>query len=207
MALKKKFKSNAKLKRLAMWMATSQNGIRPRWWVRKLVNPFYHKKGSNTIIFSRSRLDLMPFNHFSIGHDSTIEDFTFVNHGMGPVTIGNHVFIGASNVIIGPVKLHDHIMTAQNVVMSGLNHGFKNVNIGFRYQPCTTEEIIIGEGCWIGANVVITAGVNIGQFCIVAAGSVVTKDVPEYSMVAGNPARLLKQFNHQTKSWERVNEL
>ena len=204
MALKNKIRSNPVLKKLAMWMATSENGIRPRWWIRNLVNPFYHKKGKNTIIFSRSRLDLMPFNHFSIGHDSTIEDFTLVNNGMGPVDIGNHVFIGASNVIIGPVTMHDHIMTAQNVVMSGLNHGFDNVELPFRYQPCTTEEIVIGEGCWIGANVVITSGVQIGKFCIVAAGSVVTKSIPEYSIAAGNPAKLLKRFNHQTKTWERV---
>ena len=204
MPLKNKLKSNKRLKRLAMWAATSQNGIRPRWWVRKFVNPFYHKRGKNTIIFPRCRLDLMPFNHFSIGHDSTIEDFSLVNNGMGPVNIGNHVFIGASNVIIGPVTLHDHIMTAQNVVISGLNHGFDDVTYAFRYQPCTTSEIVIGEACWIGANVVITAGVQVGKYSVIAAGSVVTKDVPDYSIVGGNPAKLLKTFNHETKLWERV---
>jgi acetyltransferase-like isoleucine patch superfamily enzyme len=204
MPLKNKLKSNKRLKRLAMWAATSENGIRPRWWVRKFVNPFYHKRGKNTIIFPRCRLDLMPFNHFSIGHDSTIEDFSLVNNGMGPVNIGNHVFIGASNVIIGPVTLHDHIMTAQNVVISGLNHGFDDVTYAFRYQPCTTSEIVIGEACWIGANVVITAGVQVGKYSVIAAGSVVTKDVPDYSIVGGNPAKLLKTFNHETKLWERV---
>lgn len=187
-----------------MWIATSENGIRPRWWVRKFVNPFYHKKGKDTIIFSRSRLDLMPFNHFSMGQGSTIEDFTIVNNGMGPVKLGNHVFIGASVVVIGPVTIHDHVMIGQHVVMSGLNHGFNDVTVAFRYQPCTTSEIIIGEACWIGANVVITSGVQIGKYCVIAAGSVVTKNVPDYSMVAGNPARLLKQYNHETKQWERA---
>jgi acetyltransferase-like isoleucine patch superfamily enzyme len=204
MALKDRLKSNPTMKRLAMWMATSENGIRPRWWVRKFVNPFYHKRGKDTIIFSRARLDLMPFNHFSIGNGSTIEDFAIVNNGLGPVNIGNFVFLGASNVVIGPVTIHDHVMTGQHVVMSGLNHGFDKVTIGFRYQPCTTAEISIGEGSWIGANVVITSGVQVGKFCVIAAGSVVTKNVPEYSMVAGNPARLLKQYNHDKKEWERV---
>ena len=149
-------------------------------------------------------MDLMPFNHFEIGKDSTVEDFTLINNGMGPVKIGNSVFLGASNVIIGPVTLHDHIMTAQNVVISGMNHGFQDVTIAFRYQTCTVSEIVIGEGCWIGANVVITSGTHVGKYSIIAAGSVVTKDVPDYSMAAGNPAKLVKTFNHDTKTWDKV---
>jgi len=204
MSLKDTFKLNRRLKSLAIWMMTSRNNIRPRWWVRNVLNPFFHKRGRNTVIFSRSRMDLVPYNHFEIGHHSTIEDFTLLNNGMGPVKIGNHVFVGASNVIIGPVTLHDHIMTAQNVVMSGMDHGFQDVTVAFRYQPCTVAEITIGEGCWIGANAVITSGIQIGKYSIIAAGSVVTKNVPAYSMAAGNPAKLIKQFNHDTKRWERI---
>lgn len=204
MFLRGKLISNPRLKNMAIWLGSTQRGVRPRWWVRAIVNPFFHKKGKHTTIFPRSRMDLFPFNHFEIGHHSTIEDFTLVNNGLGPITLGNHVFIGASNVIIGPVTLHDHIMTAQNVVMSGLDHGFSNVNIAFRYQPCTVSEIIVGEGCWIGANVVIISGVHIGKFSVIAAGSVVTKNIPAYSMAGGNPAKLLKQFNHNTQLWEKV---
>jgi acetyltransferase-like isoleucine patch superfamily enzyme len=204
MSLKEKFRSNPRLKKVALWLISSENGIRPRWLVRKVLNPFFHKRGKSTIIFGRSRLDLMPFMPFEIGQFSTIEDFTVLNNGMGHVKIGNHVFIGMSNVIIGPVTLHDHIMTAQNVVISGLNHGFNNVNVPYRYQPCTVSEITIEEGCWIGANVVITAGTTVGKFSIIAAGSVVTKDIPAYSMAGGNPAKLLKTFNHETKTWDRA---
>lgn len=206
MFLKEAVRSRPQLKKFLLWMLTAQNGVRPRWWIRKLVNPLLRRRGKNTKIFSRSRLDLMPFSHFEIGHDSTIEDFTIVNNGMGPVIIGNHVFVGASNVIIGPVTLHDHIITAQHVVLSGLNHGFSDVTVPYRYQPCTVSAIVIGEGCWIGANVVITAGVHVGRYAIIAAGSVVTKDVPAYSLSGGNPARLLRQFNHSTKAWEKVSE-
>ena len=205
MSLAEKIKSNPQLKKLTMWLITSEGGIRPRWWVRNFVNPFYHKKGKNTIFFRRARIDTMPFNHFETGDNVTIEDFSFVNNGMGPVTIGNWSFIGAGNVIIGPVTIGNHIMTAQNVVLSGMNHGFKDVTVGFRYQPCTTALITIGDGCWIGANSVITAGVTVGKYCVIAAGSVVTKDVPDYSIAAGSPAKVIKQFNHQTKEWDRVN--
>ena len=203
MSLAEKIKSNPQLKKLVLWMISSGGGVRPRWWVRNFVNPFYHKKGSNTRIFRRARIDTMPFNVFEMGDNSTIEDFTFINNGVGPVTIGNNSFIGAMNVIIGPVAIGNHIMTAQNVVMSGLNHGFSDVTVGFRYQPCTTGLITVGDGSWIGANSVLTAGVSVGKYCVIAAGSVVTKDVPDYSIAAGSPARVIKQFNHQTKEWEK----
>jgi acetyltransferase-like isoleucine patch superfamily enzyme len=203
MTLATKIKSNPRLKKLVLWAISSEMGVRPRWWVRVFVNPFYHKRGKKTRIL-KARMDVMPFNHFEIGDGSTIEDFTFINNGMGPVKIGNHSFVGAMNVIIGPITIGDHIMTAQNVVMSGLNHGIESVTIPFRDQPCTTAEIIIGDGCWIGANSVITAGVTIGKYCVVGAGSVVTKSVADYSIVAGNPAKLIKQYNHGLKQWEKV---
>ena len=203
MSLADYIKSNPSLKKFTLWLI-SPGGLKPRWWVRYFVNPFYHKKGSNTRIFRRARMDTMPFNVFEIGDGSTIEDFTFVNNGLGPVKIGNATFIGAMNVIIGPVTIGNDIITAQHVVMSGLNHGFDRVDTAFKYQPCTNSLITVGDGCWIGANSVVTAGVTIGKYCVVAAGSVVTKDIPEYSMAAGNPARVIKQFNQQTKDWEKI---
>jgi acetyltransferase-like isoleucine patch superfamily enzyme len=204
MSLAEKIKSNPQLKKLTLWLISSGGGVRPRWWTRTFVNPFFHKKGKGSRIFSRARIDTMPFNVFEVGSGCTIEDFTFVNNGVGPVQIEDGAFIGAMNVIIGPIHIGKHVMTAQNVVMSGLNHGFSDITIAFRYQPCTTGLITVGEGCWIGANSVITAGVTVGRYCVIAAGSVVTRDVPDYCIAAGSPARVIKQFNHQTKQWEKT---
>ena len=206
MSLAENIKSNPRLKKLVLGLISSGGGVRPRWWVRNFVNPFYHKKGRHSVIFRRARIDTMPFNQFEIGDDCTIEDYTFVNNGVGPVKIGNGAFIGAMNVIIGPITIGNHVMTAQNVVMSGLNHGFSEVTTAFRYQPCTTGMIVVGDGSWVGANSVITAGVSVGKYCVVAAGSVVTRNVPDYSMVAGSPARVIKQFDHQQKEWVRVQQ-
>jgi len=64
--------------------------------------------------------------------------------------------------------------------------------------------IIIEDECWIGANAVITAGVTIGKHSVIAAGSVVTKNIPPYSVAVGNPARVIKQYNFETKQWLRV---
>ena len=149
-------------------------------------------------------MDLMPFNNFVLGRDSTIEDFSTVNNGVGDVVIGERTRIGMSNVLIGPINIGNDVMFAQNVVLSGLNHGYEDVNLPPSMQKVKTKTIIVKDEVWIGANAVVTAGVTIGKHSIVAAGCVVVKDVPSYSIVGGNPGRILKQYNPETKAWERV---
>jgi acetyltransferase-like isoleucine patch superfamily enzyme len=180
------------------------NQARPRMWVKLFINPFIHKKGKGALIRRNTRMDVVPFNPFCIGINSTIEDYTVVNNGMGAVIIGDGVRIGLSNVIIGPVEIGKNIILAQHVVVSGLNHGYEDINTPIRLQPCIASKIFIEDDSWIGANAVITAGVTIGKHSIVAAGSVVTKSVPPYSIVGGNPAKILKKFNNQTGTWEKI---
>ena len=197
-------KSNKILKNLVLWMMQPPMRPKPRLWIRLLVNPFFHKKGKNSLIRFNTRMDVFPFNKFVLGEWSTIENFSCVNNAMGPVVIGNQTRIGLSNTIIGPVTLGANINIAQNVVMSGLNHGYENIDIAPRLQKCTTAPIFVDDDCWIGANVVITAGVNVRKHCVIAAGSVVTKNIPAYSIVAGNPAKVIKQYNFETNQWEKV---
>ncbi|QMU27706.1 acyltransferase [Adhaeribacter radiodurans] len=200
-------KNNPKLKNLALWLLIPQNQARPRLWVKLFLNPFKHNKGKGATIRRNTRMDVLPFNNFSIGQNSTVEDFSTVNNGMGDVLIGRNSRVGISNVIIGPVAIGNYVILAQNVVISGLNHGYEDITIPIDLQQCTTKAITIEDECWVGANVVITAGVRLGKHSVVAAGSVVTKNVPPYSIVAGNPARVIKQYSHETKQWERTNIL
>lgn len=185
-------------------MLMPEGESRPRWWVRSFVNPFYHKVDKKVVIKSSVRKDLLPFNRFVIGRGSVVEDFSVLNNGMGDVIIGEKSFIGLSNVIIGPVRIGNNVILAQNVVISGLNHNYENINIPIKDQHCTGKNISIDNDCWIGANAVITAGVCIGKHVVVAAGSVVTKSVPEYSVVAGIPARIIKQYDFKKQKWEKV---
>lgn len=203
MGLKEKIKSNPKLKKLVFWMLSPKNQARPRLWIRLFVNPFKHKKGKGSLIRRRVRMDVMPFNNFVIGRNSTIEDFSTINNGVGDIIIGDRTRIGMSNTLIGPVTVGNDVMFAQNVVASGLNHGYENISLPIADQPVVTAPIIIEDEAWIGANAVITAGVTIGKHSVVAGGCVVIKDVPPYSIVGGNPGRILKQYNSETKVWER----
>lgn len=206
MSIVVRIKSDARLKKLVLRMLMPANQARPRWWVSAFVNPFKHKKGKGSLIRRNTRMDVLPFQPFELGNNSTIEDYTVVNNGMGAVKIGDGVRIGLSNVVIGPVEIGNNIILAQHVVISGLNHGYEDIHTPIRLQPCSTAKVIIEDDSWIGANAVITAGVRIGKHSIVAAGSVVTKDVPPYSIVAGNPAKIVKQYNKNTGSWERINQ-
>lgn len=149
-------------------------------------------------------MDVLPFNKFELGERSVIESFCTVNNGVGDVFIGYNTLVGIGNVVIGPVRIGNNVIMAQNIVASGLNHIYEDIHVPIVQQNVTTAAISIGDDSWIGANVVITAGVNIGRHCVVAAGSVVTKNIPNYSIAAGNPARVIKKFDETLNAWVRT---
>jgi acetyltransferase-like isoleucine patch superfamily enzyme len=198
-------RKNPEWKKFLLFLLMPSSQARPRLWVQWFLNPFFHKKGKGAVIRSRTRMDVLPFHQFTIGQHSTIEDFSTVNNGLGNVIIGNHSRIGLSNVLIGPVTIGNHVILAQNIVISGMNHSYEAVDMPIRLQKCTASLITIEDECWIGANAVITAGVRIGKHAVVAAGSVVTKNVPAFCIVAGNPAKIIKAYNPVTGIWEKGN--
>jgi acetyltransferase-like isoleucine patch superfamily enzyme len=204
MSLKDTVKNNPGLKKLVHRMLVPAGEARPRLWVKWFVNPFVHKKGRGATIRFSTRMDVLPFNKFVLGNKSTVESFSTINNGVGDVIIGYNTLIGMSNVIIGPVTIGNNVIFAQNIVASGLNHEYNDVTLPICDQKILVAEIIIEDECWIAANAVITAGVTIGKHSVVAGGSVVTKSIPPYSVAAGNPAKVIKQYNFETKKWERV---
>lgn len=203
-SLKQRIKANQRLKRLVYWMIIPPHQAKPRKWVSWFVNPFFHKRGKASVIRSRTRMDVVPFNRFELGNFSTIEDFCTVNNAVGDVLIGDETRIGMGNVVIGPVSIGNAVIFAQNVVMSGLNHGYENIDLPIAHQRVTTAAIVVEDECWIGANAVLTAGVTIGKHSVVAAGAVVTKSIPPYSVAVGNPARVIKQYDFDKQEWIKL---
>jgi Acetyltransferase (isoleucine patch superfamily) len=204
MNLKDKIKSNPTLKRLSLWMLNPQHDPRPRWWVRTFVNFIKNKKGRGAIIRSHARMDIFPYNIFSLGKNSIVEDFCVINNAVGDVKIGDNSIVGISSVVIGPIEIKNNVMLAQHVVLSGLNHGYKNVDVPPIKQKVECKQITIEDNVWIGANSVITAGITIGKHSIVGAGSIVTKNVEPYTVVVGNPAKAIRKYNFNTGVWENV---
>jgi acetyltransferase-like isoleucine patch superfamily enzyme len=204
MSLAANIKSNPFFKKIALWLLIPVNDFRPRLWIRVFVNPFIHKKGKGTIIRRQTRMDVLPFNKFELGDRSLVESFATVNNGVGDVRIGSRSLIGIGCTVIGPVNIGNNVILAQNIVISGLNHGYEIIDIPPCDQKTITSVITINDDVWIGANCVVTAGVTIGKHAVIGAGSVVTKDVPPYSVSVGNPARVVKLYNFESSKWERV---
>ncbi len=170
---------------------------RPRLWLR-MLRFLYTKRGKGSVIYNSVRMDITPFHPFVLGEKSVVEDYTCVNNAVGELIIGDRVRIGLHNTIIGPVHIGNDVGLAQGIVVSGLNHNFKNDPRPIFEQGVNTSLITIEDDVWIGANSTITAGVTIGRHSVIGAGSVVTKDIPPFSEAVGNPARVIKQLNKPT---------
>lgn len=176
---------------------------RPYWWIR-LFQPFYMKKGKGAVIYKSVRKDLPPFHLFHIGNFSIIEDYSCLNNAVGDIIIGNYCRIGLNNTVIGPIHIEDGVNISQNVVLIGLNHNYQDINQNIIEQGITTAPIHIGSDTIIGANTVILPGVSIGKHCFIGAGCIVTKNIPDYSVAIGNPARIIKRYNFSTLKWEKI---
>ena len=191
--VRNKLKNNPKWKKFIDWVIMNQVETRPRWFVRMLA-PIYQHKGKHSMIHRSARMDTPPYRKFSLGDYSVIESFACINNAVGDVIIGDHTRIGLHNTIIGPVEIGSHVNLAQGITVTALNHNFDDTEKRIDEQGVSTNPVTIEDDVWVGANAVILPGVTIGNHCVVAAGAVVTKDVPPHSLVAGVPAKVIKQI-------------
>lgn len=93
---------------------------------------------------------------------------------------------------------------AANVTITDINHRFEDIELPVEKQPLDVVPVYIGSGSKIYNNAVILPGVRIGKHCVIGANSVVTSNVPDYSVVAGIPARVIRRYDAGTGTWERV---
>ena len=191
--LRAKFKANPRLKRLTDWLIMNQVETRPRWYVR-LLAPVYQHRGRHSVIHRSVRMDTPPYRRFSLGKNSVIESFSCINNAVGDVLIGDYTRIGMLNTVIGPVTIGNHVNLAQGITITALNHNFTDKEKRIDEQGISTSAVNIGDDIWIGANAVILPGVTIGHHAVIAAGAVVNKDVPAHTLVAGVPAKVIKEI-------------
>ncbi|WP_296825302.1 DapH/DapD/GlmU-related protein [Thiobacillus sp.] len=123
------------------------------------------------------------------------------------VQLNDYVHIG----VIERIEIGNHVLIASKVFISDHNHGAYSQpdrdsapTIPPAQRPWVSKPVHIGDRVWIGEQVCILAGVTIGEGAIVGAGSVVTRDVPANTIVAGNPARVIRVFDPASESWVKV---
>jgi acetyltransferase-like isoleucine patch superfamily enzyme len=137
--------------------------------------------GANTLVMHGAVLHVynfrsLPHAWIRIGKDSLIGEYTVIR-GQGGVTIGDRVYTSPMTQIIA------------------VNHVFDDPDRPFVEQGITAQGIVVEDDVWLGSSVVVTDGVHIGKGAVVAAGAVVTQDVPPHTVVAGVPARVVKEID------------
>ena len=145
--------------------------------------------GKNVIIQYNTRLAAMPLTE-----DKTCQ-----------LVIDDDVYIGCFNHIFATksIIIENNVLIADRVYISDNIHDYTNPLIPIKNQKILQKkEVVIGSGCWIGENVSII-GASVGKNSVVGANSVVLKDIPDYSVAVGIPAKIIKYYNFERSKWEQ----
>ena len=176
--------------------------------------------GQNSVFDASKSLELRNPKegkiYLSIGQGCVIEGKFIFERESGSIVLGDRIFISAGSVFIciDNIEIHDDVMFSWGCTIIDNNshsivfnerkndvndwrRGIENNNLGGykNWDVVKRSPIIVKRKAWIGFNVIILKGVTIGEGAVVGAGSVVTKDVPDYAVVAGNPAKIIKHIN------------
>lgn len=147
--------------------------------------------GENSIIMSGSRIQFFP---------QPGKDHPKLKIGNNNYFLYNLTILVGENITIG-----DNVVIASNVFISSEGHGTDpESGVPYKDQPLRCKPVVIGSGCWLGENAVILPGVSVGENAIIGAGSIVTKDVDSYSVVGGNPAKVIKRYDFELHEWVSV---
>lgn len=194
---------------ISRWCSYFRYGIKGDFWISrkaKLLGAKHIQLERGVRIFSDSVLNTkrtpyrIPFlensssGYIKIGANSTIKDNVQLVTYNGTIQIGRNVTLNPYSIIYGHggVSIGNDVMIAAHCVLVSSNHSFISIEKPMRLQGGTAEGIIVENDVWIGARVTILDGVTIGKGSILAAGCVVNRDVPPFSIVGGVPARVLK---------------
>jgi acetyltransferase-like isoleucine patch superfamily enzyme len=177
-----------------------------------LKSQIYYKRyfgaiGENSKLIMPMRLKNV--RNVFIGDNVIINKYAFIitvpmpDAAVPRVVIDSGSIIGHFNHIasINSVYIGKNVLSADKVYISDHNHQYADIRQPVMEQGAYSNGVVhIGDGSWIGENVCIVSA-TIGRNCVVAANSVVTKDIPDYCVAAGIPARVIKQYDHDSNRW------
>jgi acetyltransferase-like isoleucine patch superfamily enzyme len=149
--------------------------------------------------------------YISIGEDTLIGEGVALSAGMVPgqicisspvVTIGDRCLIGRGSGIVGhfSIVIGNDVWTGHHVYITDQNHGYEDISRPISEQTQPERAVTIGDGSWLGYGSVVLPGVTIGKHCVIGANSVVTRDVPDFSVAVGVPAKVIRHYESD-KGW------
>lgn len=136
-----------------------------------------------------------------------LEEFISYGYKRPNLKIEDAVTIGAGTIIAAAKFIHikKNVLIAPHCLITDHDHEYRDITVPIRDQGYkNVKKIVIEEGTWIGTNSTICSGVTIGKNSVVGANSAVTKDIPDFSLAVGVPAKVVKRFNTVTKTWEKI---
>ncbi len=168
---------------------------------------FLRRAAYRPLLASGSSFDILEgveisrLGNLSLGDGVAVERGCTLLCAGAPLRLGPGCYLN-KNVRLGsggdaPLTLGANVMVGPNVVMDTSRHNSARIDRPMKSQGLSYAAITVGDDVWIGANAVVTCGVTIGRGAIVGAGAVVTRDVPEFAVVGGVPARLIRMRGAQ----------
>jgi bifunctional N-acetylglucosamine-1-phosphate-uridyltransferase/glucosamine-1-phosphate-acetyltransferase GlmU-like protein len=158
----------------------------------RLINPQFIYLKDNVVLLGNSRIELISkygevlfYPRLILGNNSQI-------HQNCHITCAKNIEIG------------DDVIIVANVTITDIIHPYNEPFIPINKTRIIVKPVKIGNQTYIYNNAVILPGVEIGKHCIIGANSVVNTNIPDYSVAVGNPAKVIKQYNFETKKWEKV---
>lgn len=165
------------------------------------------KLGNN--VYIGSHVHITSGSNLTLNDDVQIRPHCDLFAGGNGLTIGKRCDIGTRNRIDGDVTLGEAVLLGPDNYISSEDHCYEDVAKAVMdqgtYSPHKNghNRLVIGEGSWIGSHCAIVGDVHIGRHCVIGANSVVTRDIPDYCVVAGAPARILRRYDEQSSAWVR----
>lgn len=176
------------------------------WILRALLyKPFFGKFG--VVSYIGPPIFIKGSKRVFIGKNVRIfPNFRIETHYNGQIVIEDDVAIGqnvhitsASNLVIGK-----NSTILANTFITNIDHEYEEIGKHILDQPMKIRETTIGENCFIGMGVAIQAGTILGKQCVVGSNSVVRGEFPDYSVIVGSPAKIVKRYNFESQRWEKI---
>ena len=195
---------------LTQKLSLKQKNVIWTFWLK--IKLLFCKKKIGLNSYIDPTVNVYGWSHISIGDNSLVGEQSWLNvnereDNFKHIIIGNYCYIGRRNLLSSSRQLilSDYVMTNNECKFLGSNHVFDNPEKPYIATGTTSDGIQkIGVNVWVGAGVIVLGNVSVGHGSIIGAGSVVTKDIPPFSIAVGNPCKVIKRYDYKINKWERL---